>query len=161
MKSSIFITDISDHLPCITVITNPDFNLSGYKMVSHRIINDKNMLNFQNRIDKTKYALAFYANNQHETNINSKFNDYIDHILRIYDDCFPLVTKKVHMKSFSKPWITEDVQKLIDKKNKNFCIYIQRRKIIVKQTEKNIRPPNLLWKTAINNRKRKVLSEYS
>ena len=122
MKSSIIVTDISDHLPCITVLTNPELELSGYKMVTRRIINDNNMFNFQNRIDKAKYALAFHVKNRHETNIDSKFTDYFDHILRIYDDCFPLVTKKVHMKTFSKPWITDDVQKLIDKKNKNFCI---------------------------------------
>ena len=28
--------------------------------------------------------------------------------------------KKIHMKSFSKPWITPNVQRLIDKKNKRF-----------------------------------------
>ena len=28
----------------------------------------------------------------------------------------------IHIKSFSKPWITENIQKLIDKKNKKFCI---------------------------------------
>ena len=121
MKSSIIVTDISDHLPCITVLNNPEINLSGYKTVTHRIINDKNMFNFQNKIDDSKYALAFHAKNRHETNIDSKFTDYFDHILRIYDDCYPFVTKKVHMKSFNKPWITDDVQKLIDKKNKNFC----------------------------------------
>ena len=30
--------------------------------------------------------------------------------------------KKIHMKSFSKPWITPNVQRLIDKKNKRFRI---------------------------------------
>ena len=122
MKSSIIVTDITDHLPCITVLTNPELNLSGYKYVTHRIINDENMLKFQKRIDDTKHALAFHVKNRHETNIDSKFTDYFDHLSRIYNDCFPIVTKKVHIKSFCKPWITAAVQKLIDKKNKNFCI---------------------------------------
>ena len=122
MKSHIIVTDISDHLPCITVVTNPEVNLTGYKMVKYRSFNDENRENFNKRINDVKDILSFHANNPINTNIESKFNDYIDNITRIYNECFPVITKKVHMKSFSKPWLTPQVQKLIDKKNKLFCI---------------------------------------
>ena len=37
-----------------------------------------------------------------------------------YNDCFPLITRKVHSKALSKPWISPKIQKLINKKNKQF-----------------------------------------
>ena len=40
----------------------------------------------------------------------------------IYNECFPLVTKKIHSKTLSKPWITPAIQSLIKKKNKQFSI---------------------------------------
>ena len=122
MKSHIIVTDITDHLPCITVVTNPELNLSGYKTISSRNFHDSNRLAFNKRIEQAKNVLAFYVNNKYESNIDKKFDDYFDHITRIYNDCFPIITKKIHMKSFSKPWITPDVKKLIDKKNKRFSI---------------------------------------
>ena len=121
MKSHILVTDISDHLPCITVVTNPKMNLTGYKMIKYRSFNDRNREKFSKRIDDIKHILAFHVNNPSNKKTETKFDDYIDHITRIYNDCFPITTKKVHRKSLSKPWLTPEVQKLIDKKNKLFC----------------------------------------
>ena len=122
MKSHILVTDITDHLPCITVVSSPGLNLSGYRTIKNRNFSDDNRLAFNKRIEQAKDILAFHVKNKHEPSIDTKFNNYFDHITRIYNDCFPLVTKRIHMKSFSKPWITLNVQKLIDKKNKRFSI---------------------------------------
>ena len=122
MKSHILVTDISDHLPCITVVSNPEVNLTGYKTIKYRNLNDMNRENFSKRIVNVKDVLAFHVNNASNLKIESKFDDYLDHVIQIYNDCFPVITKKVHMKSFSKPWLTPEIQKLIDKKNKLFCI---------------------------------------
>ena len=77
----------------------------------------------------------------------------IDHIIRIYNDCFPLVSKKLHMKSFTKPWITHHVQKLIDKKNKNFSAKKKKRTAISKEKYKQSKK---IMENAIDNEK----SEY-
>ena len=122
MKSHIIVTDISDHLPCITVVTNPNINLTGYKTIKFRSFNDANRENFCKRIAEIKDILSFHVNNPANIRIESKFNDYIDHITRVYNDCFPIITKKVHKKSLSKPWLTPQIHKLIDKKNKLFCL---------------------------------------
>ena len=121
MKSHIIVTDISDHLPCVTVVTNPEIQLTGYKTIKRRIFNDDNREKFIHRVNEIKDVLCFHAKNRLEENVDTKFNTYIDHLTRIYDECFPLKAKKVHLKSFNKPWITPNVQKLIDKKNKRFC----------------------------------------
>ena len=102
IKSDIIVTDITDHLPCITVVTNPDLNLTGYKKITYRKFNDDRRLALNKRVEQTKDILAFYVYNKHETNIDSKFNDYFDRIKRIYNECFPLLTKKIHTKTFSK-----------------------------------------------------------
>ena len=120
MKSHIIITDITDHLPCVTTVTSPDLLIKGYREITRRIINDENRQTFNHRISESKDILAFHVKNRHTTNIENKYDDYFDHISRIYNECFPLVTKKIHVKTLSKPWITPAVQGLIDKKNIRF-----------------------------------------
>ena len=117
IESHIIITDITDHLPCISVVKNSDLHIKGYKNITTRIINDNSRQSFNNKISETRHALAFHVHNRHETDLNKKYEDYFDHIKRIYNEHFPVITKKVHSKTYSKPWITPDVQKLIDKKN--------------------------------------------
>ena len=37
---------------------------------------------------------------------------------KIYNECFPVKTKKIHNKTLSKPWINQELQRLIKKKNR-------------------------------------------
>ena len=121
-KSHIILTDITDHLPCITVVKNPEFDLKGYKTIKKRIINDKNRSKFIKCISDRKNILRFQANNKSEPSLEAKYNNYFDEISNIYNKCFPIVTRKVHNKILSKPWLTPKLQKLIKKKNKLFSI---------------------------------------
>ena len=118
MESHIIITDITDHLPCLTIVKDTDINIKGYKYISKRNMTDTNREKFSNKITQIKDALSFHATNKYENDLDNKFNNYFDHIRRIYNNCFPIITKKVHSKTFSKPWITSEVQKLIKKKDK-------------------------------------------
>ena len=79
---------------------------------------DTNREKFSNKITQIKDALSFHVTNKYENDLDNKYNNYFDHIRRIYNNCFPIITKKVHSKTFSKPWITSEVQKLIKKKDK-------------------------------------------
>ena len=167
MKSHIIITDITDHLPCITTVTSPDILLKGYREITRRIINDENRLAFNHRICESKDILAFHVKNNH-TNLENKYNDYFDHISRIYNDSFPLTTKRIHTKTLSKPWITPVVQSLIDKKNtrfskksKNNCDanklkYKEAKKIMEEEIEKekDIYYKNLMGNTSNNIKKK-------
>ena len=121
MKSHIIITDITDHLPCITTVNDQDFLLKGYRYVSKRILNDENREKFADRIEKVKDALSFNLHNPYEDDLQIIYQNYFDHMRRIYDDCFPVITKKVHNKTHSKPWITPDILKLIHKKDSLYC----------------------------------------
>ena len=115
-KSYIILTDITDHLPCITTVRNPDLCIKGYTYVTKRIINDKNRLKFHKQISKIKDILLFQATNKSESNLETKYNNYFDQISTVYNQCFPMVTQKIHSKTLSKPWLTPHIQKLINKK---------------------------------------------
>ena len=119
-KSHIVITDITDHLPCINFITSPDVFLKGYRTISSRKINDENRTAFSKTVLEKKDILAFYTNNRYESSLEKKYDDYFFHLSRIYNDCFPLIQKKVHVKTLSKPWMTPEVIELINKKNDIF-----------------------------------------
>ena len=119
-KSQIVITDITDHFPCITVVSSPDITLKGYQTISSRVINDENRTKFVQKITDVKDSLFFHIKNVHQPSLEQKYNDYFFHLSKVYEECFPIKTKKVHTKTLSKPWITPEVQKLIDKKNVRF-----------------------------------------
>ena len=93
-----------------------------YKHITTRVINDTNRLKFTKEIDKIKDILYFQASNKSEPSIENRYNNYLDQLTKVYNQCFPLITKKIHSKTQSKPWITPHIQKLIDKKNKRFSI---------------------------------------
>ena len=121
-NSNIVITDITDHLPCVTMVKHPDFYVKGYKTISKRVINDRNRVKFTKRISELKDILNFQANNKSEPSLEAKYNNYFDQISMVYNECFPVITKKVHSKILCKPWITPKIQALIKKKNKLFSM---------------------------------------
>ena len=118
ISSYILITDITDHLPCITVEISQSKN-NGYRHYFYRCITDKNRENFVKRITKNKNALAFHTTNN-MTDTQTKYADYFAHITRIYDEEFPVKKKKIHVKTLNKPWINSDLMKQIKKKNTLF-----------------------------------------
>ena len=66
------------------------------------------------------YVLSFHVTNTHQLSLEQKYDDYFFHLSKIYNDCFPICTKKVHVKTLCKPWITPAIQSLINKKNIRF-----------------------------------------
>lgn len=119
-KSYILITDLSDHLPCVTIFESSDFNKVGYKYINYRKFTDSTRENFRQRICDGKDVLHFLSNNPH-TDTQQKYKDVFDYITKWYDDSFPLKTKKIHTKTLSKPWITPIIQDMMDKRNRLFA----------------------------------------
>ena len=65
-KSHIILTDITDHLPCINIVSDTDIHIKGYKYVTKRVINDMNRLKFHKQISNIKDILLFQATNKSE-----------------------------------------------------------------------------------------------
>ena len=114
----VHITDLSDHLPCIAVF-NVNDKCKGYKYIKSRHFTDENKENFRSRIYQTKEEQLSYCTDISIT-LQEKYARYFSHITSIYNECFPIKTKKVHEKTFKKPWITESVLKDMEKRNKAF-----------------------------------------
>ena len=155
-KSHIIITDITDHLPCVTVAKHAGLCIKGYQTITKRIINDINRSKFTKTISQTKDILAFQATNRSEPNIETKYNNYFDQISQVYNECFPLKSKKIHSKTLSKPWITPDIQKLIKKKNKRFSI---KNKNKTESNKLNSKMQKKLWKVQSQKKKKYLLQK--
>ena len=76
-RSHIILTDITDHLPCVTVVKNSEFHLKGYKTITKRVINDKNRLKFTRRISEVKNILTFQVNNKSESSLEAKYSNFL------------------------------------------------------------------------------------
>ena len=117
LKSYILVTDISDHLPCILVDSNTNTTNNKETYVQYRVLNDANRAKFVQSVKDKESILKFHVNNPH-TDTQTKYKDYLSHLGTIYDESFPLKRKKQNHKDASKPWITDELQRLIKKKNK-------------------------------------------
>ena len=116
------------------------------------MINEKNREKFTQEVKKQQDILAFQATNKSEPNIEIRYKNYFDQIITVYNQCFPLKTKKVHSKILSKPWITPNIEKLINKKNKCFRMK-NKNKTDMNQTKYKAAKKTL--ETAIKNEKTK------
>ena len=66
--------------------------------------------------------------NVDNTDANTSYNSFFSKFMTLYDECFPLITKK--NKSFrlnSKPWFTSGLNKSVHKKHKLYCNWLQSR----------------------------------
>ena len=118
IESKIVLTDITDHLP-IFYIKRAESKAQGYTKVSYRPLTENNIAKFKDKIQNLNAVLS-----SHTTNPNNGAEDratnYFDHLGKIYNECFPMKTKKIHNKTLSKPWINQELQRLIRKKNRLF-----------------------------------------
>ena len=107
IESKIVITDITDHFPiyCIKYSENKSH---GYTKVNYRPLTENNIAKFKEKIRNLDSALS-----SHTTNCNNNGEEmaanYLDHIGKIYNECFPIKTKKIHNKTLSKFWINQDL----------------------------------------------------
>ena len=111
------ITDITDHLACLSIVASPDILLKGYRYVTRRQITEENSKKLINKITETQNVLSSHVTNTHQPSLEQKYDDYFFHLSKIYNDCFTICTKKVHVKTLCKPWIAPAIQSLINKKN--------------------------------------------
>ena len=107
IESKLLLTDITDHLP-IMYIKYPMKNISGYTTTTYRQLKDENMFLFRNKLEEKDCLLT---SSDLGGNANDKVSNYFQIFGDIYNECFPVKTKKVHNKILSKPWITNDLQK--------------------------------------------------
>ena len=102
-NSHILITDITDHLSCLSIVASPYILLKGYRYVTRRQITEENSNKFIDKIIETQHLLSFHVTNTHQLTLEQKYDDYFFHLFKIYNDCFPICIKKIHVKTICKP----------------------------------------------------------
>jgi hypothetical protein len=122
IKSSIIVTDLSDHLPTIlstdvNVTNKVDTNKATYK----RNHNSHNIALF-----KKKLAGVDWNEVLNDNNANDDYNAFITKFEKLYDECIPIKKCNRHKKKDPKlPWITKGLLKSINIKNKLYKHYIK------------------------------------
>ena len=113
IESKIILCDITDHLPTVYIKYNKT-KLKGYTKIQYRPLTESNIIKFKNRIIELNTFLIDLAS---DTSVaaNERVTNYFSNI---YNECFPLKSKKIHNKTLGKPWINQELQRLINKKNR-------------------------------------------
>ena len=122
IKSSILVTDITDHMPTVLTTRNNLTNHSGStkKITYKRIHTDDNIAKFKQRLIDVKWQEILDNNNA-----NDDYNKFIETFDTLYNECVPL--KKCtnnRRKEPMSPWITKGLLKSINKKNKLYKQYL-------------------------------------
>ena len=91
-NTKILISDITDHLP-IMYIKYTKFQIAGYTTINYRPITKNNMIKFKMKLDEYNDEFLFCLNNANVT-ANEKANNYFDIFGKLYNDCFPVKSKK-------------------------------------------------------------------
>ena len=122
IKSSILVTDITDHMPTVLTTRNNLTNHSGStkKITYKRIHTDDNIAKLKQRLIDVKWQEILDNNNA-----NDDYNKFIETFDTLYNECVPL--KKCtnnRRKEPMSPWITKGLLKSINKKNKLYKPYL-------------------------------------
>ena len=78
-------TDISDHLPVFLIVSSWNNNVTNRQKFKKRLINDYNTQQFIHQLNTTDWKTIISQNN-----VNDTYNNFLDQIIKLYDNNFPL-----------------------------------------------------------------------
>ena len=120
IKSYIWITDISDHLPvCATIPGKMIKYKLGPSHAMKRIYTEDNMHNFRTKLSETDWTEVLGA-----PCTSTKYSHFINIIDTLHNKCFPLTKVKINPIKDSKPWITSTLLNSIKRKNNLYKQYL-------------------------------------
>ena len=122
-KGGLIISDISDHLPIVSVCFGhflcKDRNGFTIRDTSGIRVNE-----FRLKLQNTNWDFSDQANNVNDP--NTAFNIFIVKYTGLFDTCFPFKTiKGKALNSFGKPWLTKSLLRSINKKNMLYKQYLR------------------------------------
>ena len=92
IDAKIVICDITDHLPIFYVKYGAE-KRQGYSKITYRPLTENNIAKFKDKIHTLDAALASHTTNP-DHGAEDRAANYFNHLGRIYNDCFPVKTKK-------------------------------------------------------------------
>ena len=111
---------LTDHLPVYYIFSSVPCGAARTSI--YRVFSERNIAGFKIVISNTNFQLCS-VDSPGET-----FSNFVDKIMHIYNQSFPLLRKKQINRTFRSPWITDEIKFLIKKKYKLLKLF--RRNII-------------------------------
>ena len=117
LRSGIIYFDATDHCPIFV-----HFELRNISVSRRRIYSRPFKLNL---LENLKFRLASidWSSLLDYNDVNLSCEIFLDTLNSTYRDCFPLVSKEISNKRYSKPWISPLIKQLINKKSRFFSMY--------------------------------------
>ena len=117
-------TNISDHFPVFSSFLLKD-NMKGgdgeTRQLSFRIFNDDNVNKFKAELGQITWDLVFNTDNA-----DVAFDHFFLFFKSVFDKNFPIVTKVVNTNHLNKPFIDDEIKKLIKEKDRIHKKYLKR-----------------------------------
>lgn len=112
--AGLLISDISDHLPVFYISDNRLIEPCKKKFLfkTYRDTNEYNVQHFSQSLAEFDWQDLNLNNNANVT-----YDNFLNIFTSLYNDCFPIVTKKIKINNYHKPWITPGILISIRKKN--------------------------------------------
>ena len=117
--AGIFLYDITDHLPVFVNIFLP-LPINCSYSIKFRVFNHEN-----EQIFLRKIAYIIWEELLVDPDVNKNFELFYNTFEKIYNECFPVVSKTISSKRYERPWLSMGLMTSIRNKNnmfKNFKI---------------------------------------
>jgi hypothetical protein len=150
-KSSIIVSDISDHFPCITMIANTKHIDKGLYELKCRKLNDRNLLKIRQSLASIDWS---YLENP-ELDTQASYNEFERILLQSINEFAPEKTRKIKKSSLIKePWITVGLKTSSNRLNQLYA------KAVKKSKEHDLYKKYIIYRNKFNSLKRLAKQNY-
>jgi hypothetical protein len=133
LKKGIITTDISDHFAIFASIQTSGNKLLNEKIeIKCRDFKPEWKQNFKNKLLKTNWNFI-----ENSDDPNQKYSSFINVFSTIYNQCFPITSKKMKIKDIERPWFTKGMKKSSRYKQKLYIKYLKNKTIKYETEYKN------------------------
>ena len=124
-KNGLTVSDISDHLPIFSIVTaGRSSRLKSKNYITVRDMSEKRTEEFKTKLENTDWEF-----DKESGDPNASYDVFIEKFTGLLDSCFPFkIVRGKALNSFKKPWLTKDLLKSINKKNKLYKQYLRNRR---------------------------------
>ena len=105
-------TDLSDHLPVFLIADTMHNHVQNKQIYKKRHITDTIIQHFIHDLSTSDWNVTAAQNNVHDV-----YDNFLDHILKLYDKHFPLKEVKCRYNRCKSPWLSAGIYNSIRRKN--------------------------------------------
>src|SRR6267154_739068 len=145
--TGVLVIDISDHLANFIILTTPNIKNKKIADIDRpliRVFSSRNNLIFNNKFSLYDWNMLFST----ESDVNKAYDVFITAVQTVYNEAYPLV-KLSRKRAKDKKWVTQEVIKASDCKNKLYKRWIVSKSLLNKSKHQEYKKVyNKILKTA-------------